>query len=383
MRHHDQRFRPDRVLENVMAASGPMEHPSFLENLLQRRIEAMALADDRLVCCKDTHPFAQAAHDAFYDHYPLTIGPDDVWFCIAQGFAHHVNLNAELLRHRFVRHQGKLTLVVERPDFALGQPNPWSEVFTAFSEQISNHVGRELRELVVADFSTTTEYHRAATEVALMDTFQGYFEYELRAGCGIPAINLTGAPDDWRNIRRRASDLAKYGLEHWIHALLPILHQIEATSRGQGDREFWQSFFRYRSGSIGGSAMTGWIHVLFPYLRNGEKLVPNTYLDSWQVEYRRAMDSQDDPDWRKRGAFEGPYLKQVPSGVSSAPVKVSDIRSGKRNEMRFVAGMLGITQDPATLSVSPTFGWAVVYEPASGRESRPRGFWRRWIDREA
>src|SRR3954471_8203161 len=46
------------------------------EGLLQRRVEAMALADERMVSCKDTHPFAQAAHDAFYDHCPLTIGPD-------------------------------------------------------------------------------------------------------------------------------------------------------------------------------------------------------------------------------------------------------------------------------------------------------------------
>src|SRR5262245_2018270 len=88
-----------------------------IESLLQRRIEAMALADPRLVCCKDTHPFAQAAHDAFYDHLPLTISPDDIWFCLVQGFAHHVNLNAEALRHQFVRHEGKLKLRVDRPDF--------------------------------------------------------------------------------------------------------------------------------------------------------------------------------------------------------------------------------------------------------------------------
>ena len=332
-----------------------------VESLLQRRIEAMALSDDRLICCKDTHPFAQAAHDAFYEHCPLTITPDDVWFCIAQGFAHHVNLNAEALRKKFVRHKGKLKLVVERPDFILGQPNPWPEAFTAFSDEIAAHVGRELRDLVVADFSTTEPMHRAATEVALMDAFQCYFEYEMLCGCGIPAINVTGAPDDWRDIRRRAASLAQYGLDWWIKPLLPVLDQIEGTSRGHGDREFWQSFFRYRSGSLG-SAMTGWIHVLFPYIKDGGregKLVRNEYLDTWPDEYRNAMATRERGEWDE---FDGPYLGQIPSGVSSAPVKVLDGHTGKNHDMRFVAGTFGVTQDPATLALAPAFGWAVAYD---------------------
>jgi hypothetical protein len=355
-----------------------LELRASVESLLQRRVEAMDLADEGLICCKDTHPFAQAAHDAFYDHCPLTITPDDVWFCIAQGFAHHVNLNSEKRRHHFVAHEGKLKLLVERPDFILGRPNPWPEAFTAFSDQISTHVGKNLRDLVVADFSTTTEFHRAATEVALMDTFQAYFEYEMLCGCGIPAINLKGAPDDWRDIRRRASSFAEYGLQHWVSALLPVLDQMEATSRGNGDRDFWRSFFRHESGS-GGSAMTGWIHVLFPYLNDErERLIPNRYLDTWPSDVRTALADAQITDWRKRQGFDGPYLSQIPSGVSSAPVKVYDGRTSKSHEMRFVAGMFGVSQDANSLSLSPTFGWAVAYDemiPATPR----RGFWsRRW-----
>ena len=348
-----------------------------VESLLQRRIEAMALADERLVCCKDTHPFAQAAHDAFYDHFPLVISPDDIWFCLVQGFANHVNLNAEALRHNFVTHEGKLKLSVDRPDFVLGRPNPWPEVFTAFSSQIAQHVGRRLHDDVVADFSTTTDFHRAATEVALMDTFQGYFEYEMRCGCGIPSINLTGAPDDWRDVRRHAASFAKYGLEGWVSALLPVLDQIEATSRGHGDREFWQSFFRYESGS-GGSAMTGWIHVLFPYLNDGNnRLVRNTFIDGWSVECRKALNDANISDWRNREGFDGPYLGQIPSGLVSAPVKVIDERAGCRHEMRFVAGMFGVSQDPRTFSLSPTFGWAITYDQPLPEKPRRRGFWSR------
>jgi hypothetical protein len=321
------------------------------------------VSDESLVCCKDTHPFAQAAHDAFYKHYPLTISPDDIWFCLAQGFAHHVNLNAEALRQQFVRHAGKLKLIVDRPDFVLGRPNPWPEAFTAFSDQVAQHVGRPLRDIVVADFSTTTLFHRAATEVALMDAFQAYFEYEMWCGCGIPEIRLSGAPDDWRDVRRRAASFAPYGLERWVNALLPVLDQIEATSRGHGDPEFWKSFFRYRSGSFG-SAMTGWINVLFPYIKDtdGKKLEPNPFVDTWTAEWRSALATMNHADPRQRDAFDGPYLGQIPSGVSSAPVGLTDRMTDQRQEMRFIAGMFGVSQDPQTRGLSPTFGWAVVYD---------------------
>src|SRR5215472_9132937 len=90
--------------------------------------------------------------------------------------------------------QSKLS--VERPDFFLGRENPWPEVFAEFSQQIAAYVGK-LRDLVVADFSTTGPIARAASEVVLMDAFQPYFQYEWSIGCGIPSITLLGTPDDW------------------------------------------------------------------------------------------------------------------------------------------------------------------------------------------
>ena len=58
------------------------------------------------------HTFVGAVHMAFANHYPLTISPDHVWMCIAQGLSSHVNANAEKLRKMFVEHEGKETLTV-------------------------------------------------------------------------------------------------------------------------------------------------------------------------------------------------------------------------------------------------------------------------------
>lgn len=323
------------------------------------RIEQAYASRARLVACTDVSPLVQMAHDAFYEHRPIALSPDAIWFTIAQGFATHVNLHAESLRQRFVRHEGKIKLLVTRPDFLLGQPNPWPEAFAAFSDQIAEHVGK-LRELVVADFSTTGPLERAATEVVVMDTFQAYFEYAMMCGCGIPRITLRGTPDDWRSIRLRAQHLSEYGLEHWIAALLPVLDRIVATAEGADDPAFWQSFFHYESGSQG-SALTGWIQVLYPYLidwKTKRATTPNPYLASWQDNIGKPPRFGD--------AAPGPALSQIPSGLASAPVRVNDARSGETHDMRFIAGMFGVVEE-VTGVLAPEFGWAVTYDDPAGR----------------
>src|SRR5689334_13050421 len=52
------------------------------------------------------HGFVAAVHHAFAGHYPLVVSPDDVWLCLAQGLALHLDVNAEALRGQLVRHQG-------------------------------------------------------------------------------------------------------------------------------------------------------------------------------------------------------------------------------------------------------------------------------------
>jgi len=323
-----------------------------------RRIEAWSPGGAApLVCANDANALAQAAYDAFYRHHPLVLTPDAVWFSLAQGFAHHVALNAEALRGRFVRHQGKEKLVVERPDFFLGQPNPWPELFAAFSDQIAAHIGR-LRDLVVADFSTTGPLERAASEVLLMDAFQPYFEYEVAGGCGIPSVTLAGTAEDWKNVRVRAAMLSEFGLEHWTRALLPVLDEIVRSAEGKVDTGFWQSFFRYQSRS-GPGELTGWIVVLFPYLADYTgKLKANPYLDHWERALRAAEKRGD--DWQFTP--DGPDLGEIPSSLASAPVKFVDVRDGSEHPLRFVAGLFGVTQEPSTGALAPEFGWGIVHD---------------------
>lgn len=336
-----------------------IDHQKLLSSALRGTIEALWQPSTNLVCCSEIHALLTAVHDAFYQHFPLQLSPDVIWLTLARGFALHVNLNAEALRHRFVRHSGQEELLVARPDFLPGRPNPWPEVFTAFSSQIGDRVGK-LRDFVRCDFSTTGPTERAVSELMVMETFRPYFKYVCMIGCGIPSITLTGTVEDWKSIRNRAALFGEFGLEKWCRALDPILGQFVAAAQGRAETAFWQSFFRYHSGS-GPSVMTGWITVLFPYLRDrAQKLYPNPYFEDWE----RRLRIDDKQSWQIR--FDDPQcvgMDSIPPCVTSVPLKVTwetFERGTVEQKMRLVGGLMGVSQRPTNLTLQPECGWAIV-----------------------
>ncbi len=93
-----------------------------------RSVEACARYHGHLIAGVPFHPVVAAAHRAFMDHRPLCLSPDIIWLMIIHGVANHINVNADALRSRFVRHEGKIQISVRRDDFVKGSPeNPWAE----------------------------------------------------------------------------------------------------------------------------------------------------------------------------------------------------------------------------------------------------------------
>lgn len=333
-----------------------VDYVSELRTALRRPIEQHWLPRHPVIACDEDHALLTALCYAFYDHLPLRLTPDTLWITIARGFALHVNQNSEELRNRFVRHSGKERLTVIRMDFLPGQENPWPEVFDSFTEQIDQHTGG-LGKLVRADFSTTGPTEIAASNLMAMETFKAYFEYEMRAGCGIPRITLAGTERDWQELRQRAQQFAEYGLEDWIEALDPILEQFCKAKCGNVDNAFWKSMFRYNSGS-GPAVMTGWANVLFPYFKNNrEQLYPNPFLKDW----KERLEVDDQQHWSERwGAPQGIGIGAVPNCMTSVPLTV--FWGELQTDMRLVGGLMAVTRHPETMTVEPECGWVIAYE---------------------
>ena len=337
------------VVESIHRLTSPsaVEHNEFEDvddAVSPAAFEAVAEVPGGLVdVAEPIHPLATALTYAYCDHLPIRLTPDQIWVVIAQGFARHVNLHAEQLRERFVRHEGKATLRVRRDDFVRGAPNPWPEVFESFDEQLREHLGKRA-ELVVSNFSTTGPLERTVSQLVLMDAMQSYFSYEFISLCGIPRVTLTGTPDDWRSIRTRARVLREYELGWWVDALEPILDHFVAAAEGRVDEDHWAAIYKLNEGS-GGPFLSGWFHLLFPYLaKPGARPRPNPHIDLW----REGMNSD---------FGGGPTTEEFPSGLSSVPMRWQ--YRTETLDMELLGGFIGVDQDPDTLELSPKLGWAV------------------------
>ena len=323
------------------------DHNYHPEGIPNRVIESYAIRDIELVET-DLHPFVAAVHTAYAYHFPLEISPDMVWLLIAQGFATHINENAEALRAQFVDFDGKKNIDIRRDHFQKGRvENDWEGVFPEFCDKIGNHVGDELTTLVTTEFSTTTIVEKAAFQVTLMDAMEAYFTYSVTTACGIPEITLTGTKEDWESIKERAQLLAPYELDWWLDDLLPILDEFSNAAGGKVKAKFWKSIYKLTGLGSGNPYVSGWFAKLFPYLKYG-----NTYTKN------PSLNPDQNPDFNEEEVWRSIETDNFPSGLSQVDFIWRYFNDSYK--MEFVAGFIGFAQDEETLTLRPEINWAVV-----------------------
>lgn len=318
-------------------------------------------ANEGSVWPSEEHPFLAAVHWAFAFHYPLALTPDAVWLVLTQGVSLHLQKYPETVKPAGER----VALLVRRDDFVAGSPdNPWPEVFGAFADAVTEHLG-DLSARMRCTFSTTGPIERAAQDVVLLEAVQSHFDYELETLCGIPEITLEGTVEDWRLLRQRAASFASLGLEAWMGVLLPVLDAFVEAASGRVDGVFWRRFFKWNDES-GGPYVTGWIHVFFPYLVGpprqtgaspfAERIAPNPVTNAWEGF---------------GDAFRGAPTQRMPPRAASVPFVWTYL--GTRRPMEMMAGFVGVSQSAATLALRPAIGWAV--RPAHGDTPHTRPAW--------
>jgi hypothetical protein len=320
------RLRECRMHEAVKATMGSIESCS----------DYHATVLDRL----HYQPLLAAVYNAFSHHQPLVLTPDAVWLTIAQGVAHHMTIHSEEFRSRFVAHTGRLELAFFCEGWADGSPeNPWPEAFASWTDSIRNHVGSQVYDTLVCDFSTTGPVERAASHVVMMDIFERYFHYVMYGICGIPTITLEGSPADWERLAAKAAALRVFELDWWLAHLSPICEQFVRASRGDVDLPHWQAICKLRY-EYGGDIINGWVAKLFPYLRA----------------------FADGPCNRRNPIFEtgeGFTTRAAPSGLSRVPFTWCDLKTSTKRRMEAIGGLVGVGQDPETFALRPMVGWAV------------------------
>jgi hypothetical protein len=352
---------PYRAAVEALLTQPPSRWPGESNRTVARPtkpVEACSCYHGQLVADVNFHPVVAAIHLAFNDHRPLVLSPDMLWLLVAQGFANHINANAEKLRPRLVKHSGKVVIAVRRDDFIKGSPeNPWPEVFDKFTSRIREHVGEATHDLLLPAFSRTGVAERAAAQVVLLDAMQSFFSYEFHTMCGIPQIVLEGPSEDWEMLADRTRGLGQFGLGWWTGALAPILDEFIAASRGQANVQFWQSIYKLDGGS-GGPYTNGWITAFFPYLKDwqtGRASHKNPWLAEGGKQLEELLYPPAARDPHRFG--HGPTTEAFPGGLARAPFLWNYL--GCPFEMEFLGGFVGVRQEADTLRLRPEIGWAV------------------------
>ncbi len=298
------------------------------------------------------HAFVNAVHLAFSEHRPLVLTPDAVWMTLAQGFVHHINNHAEALRSRLVQHTGKVTLKAET--MVPTEPRHWVDVIEQWGSAIKRHVGVDLYDLMICDFSTTTPTVRTASQVVMMAAFRQYFDYHLMCICGIPSITLQGSVDDWVRIRERVDRMEGYHLEWWTDRLKPLCDAFVETAKGAASLSFWRNIYKPKE-IYGGEVITGWLADFFPYVQDPithAATVRNPILETPRHELRTE---------------HGLSPRMLPTGLSQAPFKLEVKDIPGVHELDLVAGFVGVTQDLRSGKLRPEIGWAVLEEHGFSR----------------
>lgn len=323
------------ILENLIrldnGVSSKETYPEWPFNIV-----AKSDLKDKMVS-RGYHSFFEGMYAAYADHRPFTLSPDIMWLLISQGFANHVNNNAEELRSMFVSFKGKQTLIVQNDRILLDDPNsPWRDVFPEFNKQISAYTGKELTQALTADFSTTTEITRIASQITLMNAMKSYFNFVvITMGCGIPQVTLDGSTQDWERVLTKTEALRKYKLDWWVDEMEPVLKQFIEASKGKVDKAFWKEMFKYHKGGCGSpTTIDGWIVKFFPYDKNGKKM----------------------------GLKQVIGLETFPNEIVKVDLKyLYGKGSGdfKATPLELWAGFIGLTQDDHTFGLKPQIGWMI------------------------
>ncbi|MBO5932318.1 MAG: DUF4419 domain-containing protein, partial [Bacteroidaceae bacterium] len=125
-----------------------------------------------------SNSFFNGMREAYANHRPVVFSPDIIWTLISQGFANHINNNSKKYKDLLIKSDAEKTIVANiGADLA---NTDWPEVINTLSSSSADNMKSKLGQLLVCDFSTTTQVEKAASQIIMLKAVESYFEFEVR-----------------------------------------------------------------------------------------------------------------------------------------------------------------------------------------------------------
>lgn len=302
---------------------------------------------------------------AFNQDLNLVLRPDDIWLAILTQFSMFVNGNAELLRAHFVAHKGRKTLTVDMTPFPLKAVNMGRFALEMIRVIQGNVVDPELRDLILPNFSTTTENDTSVASAVMIGALENYFEYRLLYGCGFPSVTLLGEKSDWEEILSKVQKLPKYGREtaEWSRILIPTIQHMISTfddPDSQQIKDFWlRTCHAAGTAASGIRTLSGWITAFSFWSEEGKPI------RGFSDEELEEVPSGATLAQRKRLVLDGvafPLVnpEEIPKGVVMVSVTIRDFDPKLEYQTTMVAGSVGMTVTGDGSKVQPVSGWLML-----------------------
>ncbi|KAM9993933.1 hypothetical protein ACTFIZ_011899 [Dictyostelium cf. discoideum] len=266
--------------------------------------------NDKVTIGCGSNSFVYSAWESYNNHHHLVLRPDNIWMAILTQLSFYINKNSEELRDKFVDFNGKKELIVET-DYPILEA-PFDEMVIEMSNQIQSNIkDPSIKDLIIPNFTTTTESDKVVFLIALMSTMKKYFDYQCMSSCGLPEVTLLGEINDWINLKERVEKLIQFDnkdceIKKWLVYLLAVIDKFIESANGNPDTTWWNQIVDYKSSS-GGSILTGWLATFCVFDIDGKY---NDNLILW---------------WsNKDKKYKWPRVNgdSIPNGFISAPIKL-------------------------------------------------------------
>lgn len=230
------------------------------------------------------HYFIGTYLHCYNTHSDAIFKVTDIWNLVVLFLSKYINDNAELLRRKFVSHEGSKKLVVVEESNSIKESlemeKKWDYFFEQIIEQIRVNTNEGVVESLENDFSTSTQFDKIFSTASIMHSFKQYFTYgRMICMCGIPNVYFDGTDEDWLKLKNKIIGLNKYAatqngedkLTKYINHVIPIIDQFILTRSGVIDLNFWHTIMKTKQRHIGSGGDTkttlqGWItHFIGEY----------------------------------------------------------------------------------------------------------------------